>query len=174
MLTLFRRLWFLIFASWVVYGLWMYQYLPENIIVHFNIQGQPDGWGTKKMFFIVMYLVMGLLNALFYALVSSWLPKIPEFMVNMPSKEYWFSTPELKAKAYHQLRLVLCSAGIFLNSVIGLVLYMTFEKTLDPTSLAWLGSSFAWLALGFAGLFIIWVFILVRPPKKQANPQVPG
>jgi uncharacterized membrane protein len=64
--------------------------LPDKVASHFGLGGAPDAWMSKQSFLITMLLlgiglpllVIGIFAATTYA---------PEWMINIPNKEYWFS-----------------------------------------------------------------------------------
>jgi uncharacterized membrane protein len=43
----------------LVYPAWMYGMLPERIPIHFNLEGEPDGWGSAGSVFVVPGVATG-------------------------------------------------------------------------------------------------------------------
>lgn len=53
---------------WVwIYSLRHYKDLPQEIPVHFDMEGKADGYGGKKMFFIIPVLAIGIFFLLGFA-----------------------------------------------------------------------------------------------------------
>jgi hypothetical protein len=56
--------WVLVLTSWIL-TLKSYQHLPETIATHFDMNGQPDDYGSKKNLFILPTIGMLLYAGLF-------------------------------------------------------------------------------------------------------------
>lgn len=119
-------------AFFLFFGFKMYSEfntLPAVFATHFNINGTPNGWQSKE-FFYIFYGVISILNNLMVLFLSIYIKKIPVAYINIPRKDIWFSTAELKALAYERLRVVLATTGVFLN----LVLLLAFEIIVGAAS----------------------------------------
>lgn len=46
-------------AFLLVYPAWTYGALPERIPLHFNLEGEPDGWGSAGSVFVVPGVAIG-------------------------------------------------------------------------------------------------------------------
>jgi uncharacterized membrane protein len=81
----------------VVQNAYYWQRLPEKVATHFNWQGMPDAWMSKRNAVIVMGGFQ--LGMPFFLLattaLASWLPSS---MVNIPHREYWLH-PDRRASS---------------------------------------------------------------------------
>jgi uncharacterized membrane protein len=69
---------------------WYYPRLPQQVPLHFNWAGQPDGWGSKGellgvslglLGFVAVLLSVGLCLVLY----------LPARLINMPHRDYWLA-----------------------------------------------------------------------------------
>jgi uncharacterized membrane protein len=68
-----RKLWpgLLVLAAAVAFSLWAAPQLPERVVTHWGVSGEPDGWSSKRMLLVFMPLIgVGM------ALLMAVLPKI--------------------------------------------------------------------------------------------------
>ncbi len=82
-------LYFLIsfFLAQMVY---YYPVLPETMASHFGAFGQPDGWMSKRTFFLLEGLIL-IVIVLEFTLLPRLIGKMPMSLINMPNKEFWFA-----------------------------------------------------------------------------------
>jgi len=102
----------ILFLIYQVYS--SYSYLPERMATHFDMSGNPNGWSSKNSFFVTWYIMIFLLNGIFY-LISKIIHKIPESMINIPNKRYWFETEERKKESINRAIAILPSTAFLLN-----------------------------------------------------------
>ncbi|MGE7622897.1 DUF1648 domain-containing protein [Viridibacillus sp. NPDC096237] len=48
------------FVGAIIYGITQWSILPVQVPIHYNTLGEPDGWGSKWVFFIVPALAVAL------------------------------------------------------------------------------------------------------------------
>jgi len=102
----------ILFLIYQVYS--SYSYLPERMATHFDMSGNPNGWSSKNSFFVTWYIMIFFMNGIFY-LISKIIHKIPESMINIPNKRYWFETEERKKESINRAIAILPGTAFLLN-----------------------------------------------------------
>ncbi len=59
-------------ALMIIIGLWFYESMPDKIPIHFNLRGEPNGYGSKNM----IWLIIGI--AIFFFAVMNTILRIPD------------------------------------------------------------------------------------------------
>ena len=166
-MNLSKQIWLLLFIACIVYSLWMYNQLPQNIIIGWRIDGTPKDWSEKTTFFIWFTITGGMLNLLFYILSSSSLRKIPESLLNLPWKYYWFATTERKEIAYLKLQLIISNTGILINSIMLLILNSILQANTELSILQIPERTIVWIILGSLALFTGSMFYIMKPTGNE-------
>lgn len=145
-----------------------YSILPDTIPVHFNAQGIPDNWGSKRM----VFLYPGL-NAFIYVSFTAlniWFAttKDPKSLINLPQKR----KAVLSNAQAEELRTFLNRCLFLLKVIIqGLTIYLVYITI----ELAWgrvnsLGQGFFLFIAAIIGVagFMVWkAFHLTRIPSQR-------
>jgi len=126
-LRLTKMLWILTIILVIFQGFYSYAKLPERMATHFSGSGKPDGWSNRDSFYLTFYAILLGLNLMFYA-ISRFMHKIPPSMVNMPNKQYWFSTEERKKVAMGRTRDLMFIVLIMMN-VYFVILFEAIART---------------------------------------------
>ncbi len=161
-----KLIWLVLFLFCIAYSAYMYDKLPEKIATHFNFSGEVDHWSSKQDFFLLLMPIIVLINCLLFCMVT-WISKIPESLVNLTWKDFWFSTPERKTLAYQKLKLILAVTAILVNGTFAFILYMTCYVSLAQIYTMPLSSLFVWIILGTFVIFLVWIFYYFYPPKQD-------
>ena len=145
---------------------YFYPQLPDRVVIHFDAMGRANGWAAKSTLLVlnigIQFFVAGLFHLFIY-----YFPKMPEELVNIPNKAYWFSAQRrsLTIKKLERYLLRIANLTILLTSGL---FYLTIEANYYHTYK--LGNLF-WLLLGlylagmiFLTIEIMWFFFKV--PKK--------
>lgn len=145
--------------------LYHYGRLPESMASHFNFEGKPDGWQSRSAFFMLEFLVVGILAAVFL-LLPALLHRIPSSLINLPHREHWLA-PERRREALDRMGCFLtwfgCASLIFLLAVIEVVIRVNLGGEVR------LPGSWLWPALGgYAAFLIAWVIALLRAFRVPA------
>jgi uncharacterized membrane protein len=137
---------------------------PDVMASHFNLQGNPDSFVSKPVFFgfeaLIVLVVMG-----FGVMTQILLMKLPVNSINIPNREYWLA-PERRAATAERL-------GDFNAALFGLILLMiqvAFELAVtanlhDPIIFA--GQIMVPMIIGFVlltFLMLIWLTASFRLP----------
>lgn len=145
----------LLIALSVVQFLYYDPILPDQIASHFNWQGQPDHWSSKR---VVLFTHIGLI--LFFALMFQsigWLTfKIPERFINLPHKSYWLA-PERKRQTLNSIATFFIWIGnvnVLFFMVIFNLGYQTNLTSNPKTANFWFALIIYLLAIGYMGLFL--------------------
>lgn len=89
-------------------GVWLYSFknyknLPSKIPIHFNIEGEVDGYGNKKYFFLLP-AVSTFLFALFFYVSNS--PETANYPVELTKENYIFQ--QALGMIFCQFLLTIC------------------------------------------------------------------
>jgi hypothetical protein len=103
-----------LFLLLVFYGFLYYSYivLPENVAIHFSIDGEPNGW-MSKIRYLVSFGLIGTVTPSFVIVLFYKIKFSDNNIVNIPNKEYWLS-PERFQQTVSKLR----NFGILFANVI--------------------------------------------------------
>jgi uncharacterized membrane protein len=146
---------FLLFL--VAYLTWTaYPALPDTIPTHFDIQGLPDGWGSKNEILIfplislfIFLLLSGIIIAFLYI-------KDPKKMINLPASVKERITPEQAEILRIFLVRCLFALKILMLGMFTYLLYYNIETALSGPSSA--GNNFI---LFFTAAILILVLYMV-------------
>lgn len=87
-----KRVVFALVVLFIVLGLiqlfWHLNVLPEKVATHFDAQGNPDGFMSKRGFGLFQ-LALGIGLPLTMIGTAKLCYVLPNSMINMPNKEYW-------------------------------------------------------------------------------------
>ena len=110
----------------------MFQFpeLPERIPTHFDLKGNPDGWSSKGSFLIIMVIVIIGIN-IWYPLTGLFIKKMPRSLVNIPNKDYWYSTPERIEYMTGVFKTMMAMIFGIMNLIFIYLLYYTHQMALE-------------------------------------------
>ncbi|MBK7140639.1 MAG: DUF1648 domain-containing protein [bacterium] len=94
-----KLFWLFSLAVLLIQGVLAYPQLPDQMVTHMSLEGEPDGFGSKSGFYLSFGLAVLLINIM-PPLLSILLKKLPESLINLPNKEYWFADATRKAKSH--------------------------------------------------------------------------
>lgn len=148
----------------LVHASYYYPSLPARVASHFNAAGYPDGWMQKKAFLSV-YLGTVALTALTCVLLSVFMKHVPESLINLPGKDYWFA-PERIDSAKEEISRRLLVMGIATTLFLIGIMHLVFAANLEPVKN--LPMTPFWLLLGGFCCFSLWwaASFIIRFSKK--------
>lgn len=114
----------LIWQGWSSYG-----YLPDKVASHFDISGKPDRWSSKNSFFITWYSMLLILNGVLM-IIPLLVSKIPVRFVNIPNREYWFSTDERRKECIQKLKVLMFISLLLMNITFAFINYSIIQSNL--------------------------------------------
>jgi len=111
-----KFLWLFSIVFIIFQGYSTYFRLPERFATHFDKSWNPDGWSDKNSFFTFWYLSVFALNSmiLFVPYLVKW---VPASWINIPNREYWLSTDELKNDCIRRVRGMLFGLYFWVNLI---------------------------------------------------------
>lgn len=125
-------------------------FLPQQVPIHFDIQGNPDGFSDRNTYILLMSLLLA--GNLVFFLTMPWLVRrTPDSLINFPDKEYWLA-PERRAATMSRIQSLLFNVGTATGLLFTLIFFlgwrvgMGYAKSINP----WF-----WVALS---LYLAFVF----------------
>lgn len=139
--------------------------LPEKVASHFDISGRADGWMARSNYLLFIGF-MGIGIALFTAGLCYVTRFFPDWMINLPHKEYWMA-PDRREETND----FLLTHGIWLSCLIlahfsGLHVLTIAANQRQPPSMP---DTALWsVTAGFLVLLTVWILTLLRRFRKKA------
>lgn len=138
-LKLAMTVFILLLAAYLGQMLYYFPMLPENAAVHFNFSGEADSFDSKKLL-LNMNLIILVMNILLFGGLATFIPKMNDWMLNLPNKEYWLSGDRRK-ETHKYLQGML----LWIGNLTVLVFIFIFQEIIDAnlsdtkeaTSLFW-------------------------------------
>ncbi len=159
-----KLFWLLSLAILFLQAALAYPELPDQMVTHMDLGGRPDGYGSRDEFFLAFGLAVLVINIM-PPLVPLLMRRLPESLVNLPNKEYWFADAERKAKSIdHVYGMMALTMGL-VNVMFILILQQVIDlSTGRPSSLpVWL----IWCIIPLLILFpLFYMFRALRVPEK--------
>lgn len=157
--------------AWISLGILVLAYLggnygrlPETFPTHFDMAGNPNGWSTRSAFLYTFGSLILLINILFF-LPFKWIHMCPSSLINLPNKDYWFSTPERKLIGYEKLKTILSITGAFCNLVFLFCVQIIFQESKIVTALQLPITPGVILILTMALGLVVAAFIITKRPS---------
>jgi len=148
-----------------------YSALPETIVVHFDARGQPDGWSDKSAFFVQYSLIVLGINLLMVGLLPFLIRRVPESMVNLPQKEYWFSAPQRKERIYNRLAVMFHAIGIHTNLIFLVCYQMIIQASFPEVAFQIHVGGFLVLVVVTSLMGTVVFLLFLSPPKEEGTEQ---
>lgn len=131
--------------------------LPDQIVSHFNLKGQPDNWSNKQN---VLFGHFGLI--FFFAsmfLFTSWLTfRLPDSFVNLPHKNYWLA-PQRRKQTLDAVATFLIWIGNVVIIFFMVIVNLSYQVNLNSDQ----KSSNLWFALIiFLATIAYMIYLLFR------------
>ena len=127
---------------------WTAGSLPDYLAVHFDVVGRPNGFQGKASFLESFIFFVLFINGLF-GLACFWMGRLPENLIHIPRKDYWFSTPERKAIALGKITGIFLLIGAFSNVAFLFAVQVIYqENAKNPIrDCPWAEGPFSWPGL---------------------------
>lgn len=144
---------FLILAALVVAQIaHYYPLLPDPMASHFGLDGAPDGWSSRAVFFVIDAACL-LLTAGALFVLAGLLKRLPDRAINLPNRDYWLSA-ERRAGTLEYLQGMIgwCAVGVLLVLLLGTQLVIRANLAaggrLESGRLGWVLALFGfWIVL---------------------------
>jgi hypothetical protein len=77
-----------VFLLVVLFNLFSYFILPDNVAIHFSRGGEPDSWASRWTHILIFTVLMAVLYGSF-ALSPKLLEGVPSKYISLPNKDFW-------------------------------------------------------------------------------------
>lgn len=133
--------------------------LPDPVASHFNALGEPDGWMSKGGY-LLMTSIMGVALPLFLVGIMYVTRFLPDWMINLPHKEYWLSPEQRPHTNAYLMGLAFWLGSLVLGLMTG-THYLSIEANRSlPVRLP--GTSFSVILACFLVGIAVWCIVLIR------------
>lgn len=160
-------LWAALFLSSIFYIILTYQSLPDRIAVQFDLNNKPTQWQDKSGFYVWHLCFLIGLNVLFLG-IQFYLSKIPDSLINLPWKAYWFSSAERKSKCLSKMKTALIYTGVFINLTYLFIYHVIYQESVSGSFLRIRVDSAVYFLLLLSFILVIGLFLYMKPPKEGA------
>jgi uncharacterized membrane protein len=126
-----------------------YPQMPDNVAIHFNTNGQVNGWMQKNVNLILSCLIIVIITSTFVG-VPYLLRRISGDLISIPKKEYWLSANN-KERLIEILSKYLYFIGLATNLFMIYLFHQLYRfniHAIDNVSII-VGVPFLIIALGF-------------------------
>ncbi len=158
--------WGLAFLGMMGYLFFISSDLPDRLAVHFDLNGNPNGFQTREVFIHTFLAFITLMNSVFLAIFWG-IQSLPTTMINIPWKKYWFATDERKIVAFDKLRTVMGLTGIFICTAFLFTEQVIYQANTKDALFTIPINAGVFGLLVLSVFFIALVFIITKPPAED-------
>lgn len=156
-MRLSRMILFFLIGVFVSQSVYYYPNLPAEMASHFDASGRPNGYLSKESFFVFESFIL-LLIILEFTFLPWLIGKMPNRLINMPNRDYWFAA-ERRTETLGVIRHFFEWFSATLLALFIGINQLVFRANLNGENL----SSGSWLILGAFLIFVIvWLIKFVR------------
>jgi len=139
--------------------------LPDRMASHFGASGMPNGWMTKRQFFMT-FLVTLLPSLALEFWVSHQIAKKPDAKLNLPNKEYWLA-PERRAETFGYFECFFAWYGCVFLFVVVFAMGLAMRANFDTPPRLPTGP----IVSDIAGFVLFNVVAVIAMFRRFSNPQ---
>jgi hypothetical protein len=140
--------------------------LPERIVSHFDLAGQPNGW-TSKVEFVAIFVLTLFIEVIVWVPIAFLVTTCPPELINIPNKDYWVRDNNIL-----QLHKIFsfwwwgmgCIAMVFDLYLSLEIIQTNLMKTPVLSNGIWFAAILFTLLLGVS---IVYLFLSLRVPKED-------
>ena len=155
-----------LFLTCLLYVISTYETLPDRLAVQFDFNNKPTSWQSKSGF-VKLYLGVLVTVNIFLWLLKKFLTRIPDSLINVPWKKYWFSNEERRSMALSRMQTTLAYALVFVNLVYLFVYHVVHQEN-GSSSFLYIPVDIGVYFLLFLSLvLVIGLFLYMRPHKEE-------
>jgi hypothetical protein len=125
-------MWGLAAALAAVHAFWLWDQLPPRVILHLNLWGKPDGWGSPDVW-LGVYLGVVLLVAATFGAVDAALARGQTENLNVPHPDHWLAPVRRDASARFVRRSVRWF-GLATLLLVALTMHVVGRASLAPVT----------------------------------------
>jgi uncharacterized membrane protein len=144
-----------------------YEILPDRIAVQFDLNNNPTRWQDKSSFVILYLGILLGLNILLLGVLPNFLSKIPDSVINVPWRTYWFSNPQRRLRALARMQTVPAFTGVFVNFVYLFVFHIVYQENTPDPFLHIPADIGVYFILLLSVVFVVGIFLYMKPPKEM-------
>jgi hypothetical protein len=100
---------------------WQYNQLPARVATHFDFEGRPNGWMSRESH-VTQAILFTVIIAGALSVLSIFLGRIPDKLINLPYREYWLAEPR-RAESLHWLSNLILGIACAAIALIDVVFY---------------------------------------------------
>lgn len=150
----------------VLQNYFYWQNLPEKVATHFGPEGIADGWMSRTAACMLMGSFQILMPLLFLGIgyLIYW---IPDSMINIPNKPFWFH-PDRKQASLSAVAGMMGVFAIAMSVFFFGMNHLTYRANLEDGRLA-MGPFWTLLGLflGFTAVWVGWMMIRFKVPASM-------
>ncbi len=145
-----------------------YSSLPDRIPTHFNIQGVPDGWGSRNE--ILIFPILSACLCILFTMINVLLAiaKDPRKFINLPPKR----KATLNDSQIEELRIFLnrslFTLKVLMQGLLAYTIYMTIAVALKRASSLEAFWFLFPLAIMMVAIYMVWKSFRITMPSKPA------
>ena len=141
-----------VFLLVLLFNIFSYFILPENVAIHFGRGGEPDGWSSRGIYLLIMNGVLAIIYVSFY-LSPKILDVVPAKYISLPNSEYWLND-ENRQEAVRRLTGMMDSFGavtVLLMLAVSILTVMANRS--DPVML---NDGITWILFILYMIYTVW------------------
>ena len=154
-----------VFLLVVLFNLFSYFILPDNVAIHFGGSGAPDSWMSKGAHILIFMVLMAVLYGSF-ALAPRLLDGVPAKYISLPNRDFWL-LDENRPEAIRRMESIMYNFGIATGLLmLGVLILLIAANLSDPVRLD--GGIFLVMFISYIAYTAWWlvrVFTAFRIPK---------
>lgn len=154
-----------VFLLVVLFNLFSYFILPDNVAIHFGGRGAPDSWMSKGAHILIFMVLMAVLYGSF-ALAPRLLDGVPAKYISLPNRDFWL-LDENRPEAIRRMESIMYNFGIATGLLmLGVLILLIAANLSDPVRLD--GGIFLVMFISYIAYTAWWlvrVFTAFRIPK---------
>jgi uncharacterized membrane protein len=110
-------------------------HLPENVAIHFDGNGTPDGWATRDQYrVLIMASLLGM--PLLLVSIMAGLPRLTKGKGQIPDGEYWFADERRRVTTSFLLTHACWLGCMTAAAIYGIHIFVTRANAVIPPMLA--------------------------------------
>jgi hypothetical protein len=156
-----------VFLLMLLFNLFSWFILPDNVAIHFGRGGAPDSWMSKWAHILMFTVLTGVIYGSF-ALSPRILRGVPKKYINLPNRDFWLLDENLP-EATRRLSGLMYSFGIATGLLMLSALALTVAANLSATVRLNEGIFFFFSAgyLVYTFWWLVRIFTAFRIPKDE-------
>ncbi len=154
-----------VFLLLILFNLFSWFILPDNVAIHFGRGGAPDNWMSKGAHILIFTVLTGVIYGSF-ALAPRLLDGVPKKYISLPNRDYWLLDENLP-EAVRRMSGLMYSFGIATGLLMLGALILTVTANLSETVRLNEGIFFVMFIayIAYTAWWLVRIFTAFRVPK---------